>query len=64
MTRNHRKQGRTDISRAAVNPLRCAVRVARKPSASIPGRPFDECVSPLEAAGKAFCALALRSVTA
>jgi hypothetical protein len=45
--------------RAAVNPLRCAVRAARKPRATFPGHPFDACVSPMEAAGKTFFPLAI-----
>jgi hypothetical protein len=43
---------------AAVNPLRCAVLASRKPGAYIPVRPFDACVSPLDAAGEPFCAFA------
>jgi hypothetical protein len=41
------------IFRDAVNPLRCAVRAARKPGVDVLGHPFDACVSPLDAAGNA-----------
>jgi hypothetical protein len=50
---------RAVMVRAAVDPLRCAIRASRKPGVAIPGHPFDVYVSPLEAAGNAFCAFAI-----
>jgi hypothetical protein len=50
---------RIRIFRDAVDPLRCAVRAPRKPGVAIHGHPFDACVSPLEPAGKPFCAFAI-----
>src|SRR6266481_83663 len=47
-----RRLDREGISRAAVNPLRCAVPAPRKPGVAIPGHPRDACVAPLGAAGK------------
>jgi hypothetical protein len=52
---------RLRLVRAAVNPLRCAIHASRKPGVTILGHPFDACVSPLEAAGKTFCAFALHA---
>ena len=40
------------LFRDAVDPLGCAIPAAPKPRAYIRVRPFDACVSPLEAAGK------------
>jgi hypothetical protein len=54
--------GRTRISRAAVNPLHFAIRAARKPRAAVRGRPFDACVSPLEASGKTSLFCTTRSI--
>jgi hypothetical protein len=44
--------GRRLAVRAAVKPLRCAVRAPRKPGVAVPGHQFDACVSPPAAAGK------------
>jgi hypothetical protein len=39
-------------------PIALRFHASRKPGATIHGRPFDACVSPLGAAGKTFCAFA------
>jgi hypothetical protein len=39
--------------------LRVVVHAARKPGVGIRTHPFDACVSPLEAAGKTFCAFGI-----
>jgi hypothetical protein len=36
------------LLRAAVNPLRCAVRALRKPRVTIPGHPSNACVRPMD----------------
>ena len=45
----------------AVNPLRCAVRAARKPGVAIHGHPSNACVGPREAAGNTCDAFAVRA---